>query len=70
MSIKRYSMPILSLAVVGSFSLIYYVHKEQESERERLHDGVVRDLERQKYKMMMKKNNVETNTDSSVDNNR
>lgn len=48
----RYSVPILAVAVSGSFYLIYHVHRQQELDRARLHEGVIRDQERQRYKLM------------------
>ena len=50
---------ILGSSVVGTVTLIYYVHRSQEEERARLHEGVVRDLERQRYKAQ-KYNDLQT----------
>lgn len=45
---------ILSLSIVGSLALIYNVHTQQVLDRQRLHEGVLRDQERQRYKEMLR----------------
>ncbi len=44
------SKAILVCSVLGSTALIYHVHTSQEEERARLHEGVIRDQERQRFK--------------------
>ena len=41
---------ILGRSVIETAALIYHVHVSQEDERMRLHEGVIRDQERQRYK--------------------
>ena len=45
---------ILAVSVIGSLGLIYNVHLQQELDRARLHEGVIRDQERQRYKQMLR----------------
>lgn len=45
---------ILSFSIVGSLALIYNVHIQQVLDRQRLHEGVLRDQERQRYKEMLR----------------
>jgi len=40
----------LALTTLGSLTVIYTVHKTQVEDRAKLHDGIVRDLERQAKK--------------------
>jgi len=40
----------LALTTLGSLAIIYTVHKNQVEDRAKLHDGIVRDLERQAKK--------------------
>ena len=44
----------LLASVVISVGTIYYVHNQQEVERERMHEGVTRDIQRQQYKQQIK----------------
>jgi hypothetical protein len=46
---------LLSVTSVGVGGLVWYVHKQQREERERMYDGVVRDLERQNYRKQQQK---------------
>jgi len=43
----------LALTTVGSLAVIYTVHKDQVEDRAKLHDGIVRDLERQAKKKIV-----------------
>lgn len=47
----------LALSVVFSIGLIAYVHRSQELEQARLHEGVLADLERQQRKQLEAANN-------------
>ncbi|XP_026688330.1 protein PET117, mitochondrial [Diaphorina citri] len=42
----------LSLALVSSCGIIFSVHYMQQSEREKLHVGVVKDIERQRRRKL------------------
>ena len=44
----------LAASVVVSIGAIYYVHNQQEVEQKRMHLGVIKDIERQKYKQSLK----------------
>jgi len=43
----------LALTTLGSLGVIYSVHKNQVEDRAKLHDGIVRDLERQAKKKVV-----------------
>jgi len=43
----------LALTTLGSLAIIYTVHKNQVEDRAKLHDGIVRDLERQAKKKVV-----------------
>jgi len=43
----------LVLTTLGSIGIIYSVHKNQVEDRAKLHDGIVRDLERQAKKKVV-----------------
>jgi len=43
----------LALTTLGSIGVIYSVHKNQVEDRAKLHDGIVRDLERQAKKKVV-----------------
>ena len=47
------SRVVLVASLIGTATLIVYVHDLQEKERVRLHEGVLRDQERQRYKAML-----------------
>ncbi|OTF83955.1 hypothetical protein BLA29_015206, partial [Euroglyphus maynei] len=44
----------LAISIIGSIALILNVHQQQIADRQRLHEGVVRDQERQRYKQMLR----------------
>ena len=44
----------LGTAVILAAAMISYVHLKQEWEREKLHQGVIKDMERQKLKKLEK----------------
>jgi len=44
----------LLASVVVSVGIIYYVHNQQEVERQKMHSGVIRDIQRQEYRKQMK----------------
>jgi hypothetical protein len=41
-------------SVVVSVGIIYYVHNQQEVERQQMHRGVMRDIQRQEYRKQIK----------------
>lgn len=40
----------LGIAAVSAVAMISYIHLKQEWEREKLHQGVIKDMERQRLK--------------------
>jgi len=50
---SRASKVTLALTTLGSIGVIYSVHKNQVEDRAKLHDGIVRDLERQAKKKVV-----------------
>ena len=53
-------MVTLAASVVVSIGVIYYVHNQQEVEKQRMHLGVIKDIERQKFKQSLKQ--IQNNT--------
>lgn len=47
------SRSLLLVSIFSSVGLIYYVHNIQVKEQMRLHEGVIRDQERQRFKSML-----------------
>ena len=41
-------------------SIIMYVYQEKEAQQIRMHEGVIRDQERQKYRLLLRGEGVET----------
>lgn len=54
MTSKTLAKWFLAISIIGSIALIWNVHQQQISDRQRLHDGVIRDQERQRYKQMLR----------------
>ncbi len=50
---RKASLTLLA-SVVVSIGIIYYVHNQQEVERQKMHSGVIRDIQRQEYRKQMK----------------
>lgn len=50
MSASLASKITLAVTSAGAASVIYYVHYRQVEDRQQLHQGIVRDLERQQQK--------------------
>ena len=44
----------LMVSAALSVAAIWYVHRQQEIERQRMHSGVIRDIERQQLKKTLK----------------
>jgi protein PET117 len=57
MSLKA-SLTLLA-SVVISVGTIYYVHNQQEVERQQMHSGVIRDIQRQQYRKQIKSQEIE-----------
>jgi len=51
--LSKASITLLT-SVVVSIGVIYYVHNQQEVERQQMHNGVIRDIERQQYRQKLK----------------
>ncbi|KAH9413348.1 protein PET117 homolog, mitochondrial [Dermatophagoides pteronyssinus] len=54
MTSKTLAKWFLAISIIGSIALIWNVHQQQILDRQRLHDGVIRDQERQRYKQMLR----------------
>lgn len=57
----------LSLSVISTCGIVYFVHYMQQSEREKLRDGVIKDIERQRLRKLeninlLDKQDLEKNT--------
>lgn len=46
------SRVVLGASLLGAVSMVTYVHLKQEWEKAKLHDGVIKDLERQELKRL------------------
>ena len=55
----------LAISIIGSLALILNVHQQQIIDRQRLHEGVLRDQERQRYKQMLRDLSNNNNKSSS-----
>ena len=53
-------------SIVGVSYLIYHVHLSQKEEIARLHEGVIRDQERQRYKKAKLENQEKLKSDNST----
>ena len=56
----------LAASVVVSVGAIYYVHNQQEVEKQRMHLGVIKDIERQKFKQTLKEIQENVSTDGNT----
>ncbi|EGC28718.1 hypothetical protein DICPUDRAFT_43889 [Dictyostelium purpureum] len=72
MSSKKATILFTSTVLaVGGF--IYYIHLDQTDARKKMRQGVINDIQRQKYKETLKKvsnsNSINSNDDSNNNNN-
>ncbi|CAL1269276.1 unnamed protein product [Larinioides sclopetarius] len=52
-------------AVGAATLMVWYVHMKQEWEREKLHQGVIKDMERQRLKKLQLKISVDNDAESA-----
>ena len=56
----RGARAFLAASLIGTASTVYYVHWRKEDERQRMRQGVLRDIERVKQKRRERGSNSET----------